>query len=408
MTIFAFMATIKFIIQSNNNPSGIYVRVRDGQNIDIKAKTNFYINPRDWSAAKGQPKNLKDEEHKKLNANLSHFSTKLLHHYNNATDKSLVNTQWLKDFINPPDEVIGIPNTLIQYIEYYTKHKKNEVGSSTYKRNNTYKHLIERFEKSKKKKFLIKDINADFKLEFENYCTSQNYAPNTTARTVKFIKTVCRHARNNGIETHFQLDSLTARLQKVEKIYLTSQELELINKVKLKPEHLDNARDWLIISCETGQRVSDFMRFTKDQIRIQDGKHLIEFTQVKTGKLMTVPLSSKVQKILNKRKGHFPRAISGQKYNDYIKEVCQLAGITNKIKGSKISSETNRKENGTFEKWELVSSHIGRRSFATNNYGKIPTSLLIGATGHSTESMFLEYIGKSNSEKAIQLANYIN
>jgi hypothetical protein len=54
----------------------------------------------------------------------------------------------------------------------------------------------------------------------------------------------------------------------------------------------------------------------------------------------------------------------------------------------------------------LVSSHIGRRSFATNNYGRIPTSLLINVTGHSTEGMFLEYIGKSNTEKAIQLAEY--
>ena len=59
-----------------------------------------------------------------------------------------------------------------------------------------------------------------------------------------------------------------------------------------------------------------------------------------------------------------------------------------------------------FEKWELVTSHIGRRSFATNNYGRIPTSLLINVTGHSTETMFLEYIGKTVTEKAIQLAEY--
>jgi hypothetical protein len=69
-------------------------------------------------------------------------------------------------------------------------------------------------------------------------------------------------------------------------------------------------------------------------------------------------------------------------------------------------NSVKRKKSGTFEKWELVSSHIGRRSFSTNNYGKIPTSLLIGATGHSSEKMFLEYIGKTDSQKAIQLAEY--
>ena len=54
----------------------------------------------------------------------------------------------------------------------------------------------------------------------------------------------------------------------------------------------------------------------------------------------------------------------------------------------------------------ISTSHIGRRSFATNNYGTIPTALLIGVTGHSTETMFLEYIGKTDTQKAIQLADY--
>jgi len=169
---------------------------------------------------------------------------------------------------------------------------------------------------------------------------------------------------------------------------------------------LTNARDWLLISCETGQRVSDFLRFKKDMIRHENDKPLIEFTQVKTAKIMTVPLSKRVMAILKRRKGQFPRQISDQKYNDYIKAVCKLAGLTYKVKGSLKDPKTNRKKTGTFQKWELVSSHIGRRSFATNNYGRIPTSLLIGATGHSTEKMFLEYIGKSDSDKALQLAEY--
>ncbi len=176
--------------------------------------------------------------------------------------------------------------------------------------------------------------------------------------------------------------------------------------MKLESDNHLNARDWLLISCETGQRVSDFLRFNKVQIRYEGDKPLIEFTQVKTDKTMTVPLSKKVMAILKKRKGEFPKEMSDQKYNLYIKEVCKLAGLTQKVKGSRKNPETDRKETGVFEKWQLVTSHIGRRSFATNNYGRIPTSLLIGATGHSTEKMFLEYIGKSDTQKAIQLAEY--
>jgi len=197
-------------------------------------------------------------------------------------------------------------------------------------------------------------------------------------------------------------------LHKTDKIFLTIDEIEQIQHKALEQEYLINARDWLIISCETAQRVSDFMQFKKEQIRYEGKVPLIEFTQVKTGKKMAIPLSKKVMAILKTRKGEFPRQISDQRYNEYIKEVCKVAELNEITKGSKQKTEgkITRKESGTFEKWELVTSHIGRRSFATNNYGRIPTSLLINVTGHSTETMFLEYIGKTVTEKAIQLAKY--
>ena len=102
----------------------------------------------------------------------------------------------------------------------------------------------------------------------------------------------------------------------------------------------------------------------------------------------------------------FPCSISDQKYNEYIKTVCRIAGLAEKVRGNKFDKETKRKSTGLFPKYELITSHIGRRSFATNYYGIIPTSLLINVTGHSTEAMFLEYIGKTVTEKAILLAKY--
>ena len=401
------MATIKFYIQTKNNPAGIYVRLREGRSIDAKAKTKYAIDPDEWSAVKGLPKNLKDENQKKLNKDLSDFKGDLLNHYNNSVNKVPINSQWLKEFIHPQQKPETIPVKLIDYFEYYALHKKSTIEASTHTKLNVNKHLIERFQKETKTEYLIKDVNANFKLSFEEYCRKENYAQNTIARTIKFIKTICYHARNNGIETHFQLNSISAKNEKVEKIFLTPGELEKIEKFKLNHDYLINARDWLIISCETGQRVSDFMRFIKEQIRIEGDVSLIEFTQVKTNKIMSIPLSSRVRNILKKRKGNFPRKISDQRYNEFIKEVCKLAGINEVVKGSKLNKETNRKESGIYPKHELVTSHIGRRSFATNNYGNIPTSLLINVTGHSTEGMFLEYIGKTSTDKAVQLAQYI-
>jgi integrase len=79
---------------------------------------------------------------------------------------------------------------------------------------------------------------------------------------------------------------------------------------------------------------------------------------------------------------------------------------TDKKTKNKDEVKQYRKEVGMYKKWELITSHIGRRSFATNFYGTIPTTYLINVTGHSSESMFLNYLGKSNKDLAMELTNY--
>ncbi len=77
------MATIKFLLQSKSDTAGIYVRLKEGRIIDVKAKTNFIIDHNEWSDVKGQPKNLKSEALKELQIDLTEFKSKLLKYYNN-------------------------------------------------------------------------------------------------------------------------------------------------------------------------------------------------------------------------------------------------------------------------------------------------------------------------------------
>ncbi|ENA1802738.1 tyrosine-type recombinase/integrase [Flavobacterium psychrophilum] len=410
------MARIKVLLKSKNNPSPIYIRLTDGRQIDVMTKTKFNINPDDWSIAKEQPKNLNDIHYSNINSELTDLKGLLLKHYNDSKNKVLINTQWLKDFLDPAIIVIEdkkIPTTLIEYIDYYIEYRKHELNYTSVQKFKVIQSKMERFQLFRKKPILINEINDRFKNEFVSYYKSQSYAQNTMQRELVMIKTFCKHARFLGLETHNQLDSLRLDRAKVEKIYLTFEELEMIENIDKNDltESLDNAKDWLIVSCYTGQRVSDFLRFTKEMIRIENGKYLLEFTQKKTKKTMTIPLHKKVLDILEKRNNEFPYSISDQKYNDYIKTVCQIAKLENLVVGSKkvetkLKSGIFRKKTDTYKKYELVSSHIGRRSFATNFYGKIPTTYLIYVTGHSTETMFLTYIGKSNKDIAMELTNY--
>lgn len=404
------MATIKFLIQSKSDTAGIYVRLKEGRTIDVKAKTNFIIDSEDWSQAKGQPKNLKDESLKSINGELTALKSRLLTHYNNTGNKLEITTQWLKDFINPPAKAEAeVSDNLIQFIDHFNKLKAQKVKPNTAKRNVATRNLVLKFQQYMKSEFFVKDVDNQFIEKFEGFCLESAYSLNYIARAVKYLKTVCYNARLNNIETSPKIDHVKPKFEEIEKIYLAPEDLKKIKTKDFDTESLNNAKDWLIISCETGQRISDFMRFNKEMILNEKGKTYVEFTQVKTGKLMQIPLSQMVLEILKRRDGDFPKAISDQKYNDYIKEVCKLAKINKKVKGSVIESLENkskRKVAGVYEKHELVSSHIGRRSFATNNYGTIPVHILMYMTGHESERMFLEYIGKVDKHKAQEAAEY--
>ena len=409
------MASIYLLLQSKKSPAVIYIRLRDGRTLDIKAKTNYHIDPINWDDAEQRPtkKALKDIHIANLDTDLAALKNDLLKEYNRSKGVKVVDAQWLKDFVNPPQEQEKHPDKLVDYIDTFSEFKKADVKSSTITKCNVIKHLLMRYQEQTKSVLYIRDIDAKFKMDFEKYCISVGYAPNTTARNIRFIKTFCRHAKANGVETHYQLDSIKAKYYKVDNIYLDEKEITAIEKIESKKltEGLENARDWLLISCYCGQRVSDFLRFDKSMIRYEKNKAgelkpLIEFTQVKTEKIMTIPLHKKIIEIMKKYDGNFPRKISDQKYNEHIKKVCEAAEINQPTHGTLFDHKLKEKVTKDYPKHLMVSSHIGRRSFATNNYGKIPTSFLMYITGHTTEAMFLTYIGKSNKDIAMELTNY--
>lgn len=427
------MASVNFLYRSVKEKSNLHLRLlyRNNENDYVfGANTKLEVEKDYWNE-----NHVPDKKTKKIrgskdvnllnkrletNTELNKIENFILNAFKNVSP-AIINKEWLQiqvnEYYDPPKESNSCPNELVKYFDFYIDYRKNEMKETSRQKYNVIKHKLERFEKFRKKVILIKDVNDNFKKEFIDYCISQKYVQNTMQRELVGIKTVCKHARFLGVETHAQLDSLRLDRAKSENIYLNLDEIkaiENIDKTKLS-DSLENAKDWLIISCFSGQRISDFMRFTKEMIRIQDGKKLLEFTQKKTNKIMTIPLLPKVVEILDKRNGEFPYAISDQKYNAYIKKVCAIAELTQIITGSKkveveIDSKNKgqRKQVNEFRKCDLVSSHIGRRSFATNYYGKIPTSLMINITGHTTEKMYLAYVGKSSKDLAMETFKYLN
>ena len=311
------MASINFLYRSTKEKSNLILRLLyryNGTDFVLGSKIMIEVEKNYWN--KQHKKKSKDiditNQQTEINNQLNKIENHILKAFSSVIPDT-INKNWLKTqidyFYNPPKQEKQTPTDLINYIDYYIEYRKNEITKSTLKKINVIKALLKRFEAFRSETIFINQINDSFKNEFVNYCQKELYAQNTTQRAFVFIKTFCKHARFLGVETHNQLDGLRIERAKVEKIYLTFEDLSKIENIsedKLT-DSLENAKDFLIISCYTAQRISDFIKFTKKQIRIEDGKHLIEFTQKKTGKNMTVPLHPKVLKILEKRNGNFPQ-----------------------------------------------------------------------------------------------------
>ncbi len=411
------MATINFLYRSNKKKGDLTLRLLYrymgsdytlGVNSRISVEQEFF--KKQLNQKKLKDINLINEQSrvKNLMNDLSvHIIEKL-----NKVDTSGLNKEWLElqveQFYNPVELKPKVPIYLTEYFDYYVE--LLITNRNTKKKLITTQKKILKYEDSLKRKILIETIDNVELNNFKKHLTKLCYNQNTILVDFTNIKTICRHAKT-ALSVNEEIFNWSLKKERISIVYLNFDEINKIIEINDLVNYLDNSRDWLIISCYTGQRVSDFMSFTKSMIRIEKdnkGKEItfIEFTQKKTKQNIALPLHPEVIKILKKRNGEFPRPISDVKYNKYIKIIVKKAGITEEIIGSKIDKDINRKVKKAYPKYELITSHIGRRSFATNFYGVIPTPLIMSATGHMSEKMFLNYIGKSQTDRAKSLADY--
>ncbi|MFI8377307.1 tyrosine-type recombinase/integrase [Leeuwenhoekiella sp. NPDC079379] len=415
------MATTKFILQGKSNPTPIYLRLSLGRNNTPKRKTGLFCNPNDWSTTTGLPKQNK-ATNKALASQLKNLENHILDRYNFEYPQGVqITGEWLENEIDSFFKQ-GIKkndlNKLTDYIDHYLssahlrKNAKGGVGlgKSSIKNYNRLKGLIQEFES--KTPVLIRDVNFKFKDAFLKWMTdTKGYALSYAGRKLGSIKTICIDAKINGIETHRQLDKISGFKVKNENIiYLNPDELQQIENATLEHPYLENARKWLLLGCSIGQRGNDMLSLTENNIVLRNGLKLIELTQEKTGKNVAIPVLPTTEKII---KDGLPYKISLQKLNDYIKEVCEIAGLTDLVKGQKVEviekgkgNKQKRIKKGLYPKHELITSHICRRSFATNLYGNMPTPLIMQITAHSTEKTFYGYIGKNSLDYAQQIAEY--
>ncbi|WP_420398680.1 phage integrase SAM-like domain-containing protein [Flagellimonas sp.] len=435
------MASIKFLLQGKNDPANIVVLLSLGRGKQFKRLTGKEVSLSNWKVEQktddkkvvgraGMPKQ-RNVELKNLHTELEAFKVNLRRLLNKALEQGeFINGGWLESAIskinnrNPIEEVDLLTNVIKKRIE------NAEIGIERLSTNRikgykTFLSVINRYEKEglDGRKVVVRNIDKAFGQTFIRWLLDEGYSIGYAAKNIDNLKAICNYAESEGLQVSPMLKYIKPPQQrKIEReeekpiIYLSEEEQVTIKELKLSSPALENARKWLLFGCVIGQRGGDLLDITHDNIVIADGMTLLEITQKKTDKQVSIPLLPQAIEIVEQG---LPYKISIQKFNQYIKKLCELAGINELTPGAIRPSreegqfkDSERKilpsVKGSYPKYQLIGSHVCRRSFATNFYGKIPTSILIGITGHSTETMFLNYIGKRPRDKAKLMMEYFN
>jgi len=417
------MATINYQLQSKSESAPIYLRLSLGRGRVFRRKTSLSINPKNWSDT-NQPKQT-TVENKNTASKLRKLKDFILDEVNNSNTKGIeISGGWLQskiDFHFNKFEAVEL-NYITEYGKYFIKNlkykandktKKIGVTIATQKKYQTIVNKLIAFDKYKKVRTNLIDVNLKFRIELIDYFSEvDKLSDNTIGRYLKFVKSICLDAEKNGFKVSNQLKDFMGFSIDAPKVILSLKEIEQIKNTKFVSDVHELAKDWLIIGCFTGQRVSDLLRMNTSFIQhIQDFDFIV-LTQQKTKKIVQIPIHFEVQEILDKKNGEFPPTFSKNidssktMFNLYLKQLSKLAGIDTMVTGNKFDKKKKRYIKGIYPKHELIASHICRRSFASNHYASelYPTPILMNITAHKTEKMFLTYIGKEPIDYGVQLA----
>ena len=324
------------------------------------------------------------------------------------------------------------PRELFPFINHLIKTTNNK--QSTVKSYKVVLKNLQDYQADKKTTLNFENIDIDFYNSFIDYLTKPTkgktkaglpitkagLSKNTIGTRIKVLKVFLSQASERGIPvcSDYLKKSFRKPSEETSSIYLNEAEIDKMYYIETAPEsierltkkyntnalplYLEKVRDLFIIGCNTGLRFSDLSKLNNDNIKA-DG--MIEIKTQKTEKKVIVPINPTVRAILDKYKNQLPRAISNQKFNEYLKEIAELAGIDEPI-----TTEITKggfKVIKTTEKYNLVTSHTARRSFATNAFlADVPSISIMKITGHKTESAFMKYIKMSAKDNAIKMQSH--
>ncbi len=336
----------------------------------LKLSTGEKIKPINWDEEKQRPKRdnkllirLND-----LERIASDILSEELRRGVIPTEEQLKNK--IKIATLPVEAREGVISDYAKYLEDI----KGEIAPQTIKVKEQLSNYLSKYQGIKKVTVTYEAMNDEFYKRFTEFLRTpykdikkSALNNNTAGKQIAHLKAFMKYAFKKGWTDNAAFKDFKVTTNFVDAVHLTKEELVKIYELDLsdRPE-LDNSRDLFLLGCTTGLRYSDFSQIKPENFQNLNGIDHIRITTQKTKDTVSIPLHPYVRAILAKRQGKLPQTIQSQPLNRNLKTIGKLAKIEEPIFHT--SYIGTQKIQVSVPKYDLLVSHTGRRTFATNLY----------------------------------------
>jgi integrase len=412
------MASVKYHLNKpkgehglKKKPCPIIAKFFIGNGVRFDIATGEKIVPKYWNFENQAPK-ASYPGHTELNIALSNLEQALLQFW--RENKSLDTDEFIKQARNIPvtgttSERVEKKNNdlelfILEFIKKCEEGKISRKPVTVQKYRAVLSHLQE-FCRIHKYELTFDAITLEFYYDFCQFLWDvKKHCDATVGNQVKYLKTFMQEAYSMDLHTNlsFQKKQFKKFEGETDSVYLTEEEILKIYNIDLvekgRPDLIES-RDLFVFDCWVGLRYSDLTRIKPEHVN----GNTIRIRTTKTGEDVVIPFHHIAQAIFRKYGNALPKAKSNPQYNADLKDIARLADLRDSVQRRRIIRSTADCE--WVEKWQQVTAHTARRSFATNCYKLgVPTRSIMAITGHKTEKAFNKYIKISKEEHASIMA----
>ena len=258
------------------------------------------------------------------------------------------------------------------------------------------------------------DITPMLMSNYAQYLLSIGHVNNTIHKNIKRLKAFMTYTKNIGLHDnskykHFSVPEKVGRIK-----FLEWEEVKTLIDYKAETEHEQKVLDNFLFGCLTAMRFSDYHVLEKSAIveikfaGVPDVYYAAHVRHVKTDNITIVPLLPEAMAIIERNKdlpGNFalPRLYS-QIINRTMKDIGKKAELTGKLPVDIYRG--NQRETKYQEKWQLLTTHLGRRTFISIAATKgIPINIVAAIAGQNPKTTMKHYAGVVDRERFVRIVN---